>query len=143
MTQKFKIRPDNIEVPHDNPFEHDLLNRKQPVEILTNLLLNTENPYTISIDASWGNGKTTFLSMWKQHLRNQDFHVIEFNAWETDFVGDPLVAITSELLENTKEDNRSTGSKSNNQTLHKNYAQQQSTCSIASLPHELRPPYPC
>ena len=98
MTQKFKIKPDDIKVCKDDPFEHDLLNRKQPVEILTNLLLNTENPYTMSIDASWGNGKTTFLNMWKQHLRSEGFPVVGFNAWDTDFAQYPLIALTSELL---------------------------------------------
>lgn len=99
-----KIKPDDIPVPCDDPFRHDQLERSQPAHILTNLLHNLEAPYTMSIDASWGNGKTTFLNMWMQHLENEGFPVISFNAWETDFVGDPLVAITSELLENTKRD---------------------------------------
>lgn len=108
-----KIRPNDIEVPQDDPFQHDLLDRKQPVLALTNLLRNLESPYTMSIDASWGNGKTTFLNMWKQHLKNEGFPVIGFNAWETDFVGDPLVAITSELLENTNEDDNQQEDESN------------------------------
>lgn len=94
-----KIKPDDIEIPRDNPFLHDLLERKQPIQALTNLLRNLETPYTMSIDASWGNGKTTFLNMWKQHLRNEGFPVVSFNAWETDFTGSPLVALTSELIE--------------------------------------------
>ena len=102
MTQKFKIKPDDISIPCDDPFEHDLLDRTQPVLILTNLLLNTEAPYTMSIDASWGNGKTTFLNMWKQHLRNEGFPVVGFNAWETDFAQYPLIALTSELLHTLK-----------------------------------------
>ena len=52
----------------------------------------------MSIDASWGNGKTTFLNMWKQHLRNEGFPVVGFNAWNTDFAEYPLIALTSELL---------------------------------------------
>ena len=102
MTQKFKIKPDDISIPCDKPFEHDLLDRTQPVLILTNLLLNTESPYTMSIDASWGNGKTTFLNMWKQHLRNEGFPVVGFNAWDTDFAQYPLIALTSELLHTLK-----------------------------------------
>ncbi len=94
-----KIRPDDIEIPHDDPFRHDLLERQQPILALTNLLQNLDSPYTMSIDASWGNGKTTFLNMWKQHLRNVGFPVVSFNAWETDFTGSPLVALTSELIE--------------------------------------------
>ena len=94
-----KIKPDDIPIPCDDPFRHDLLDRKQPILALTNLLQNLETPYTMSIDASWGNGKTTFLNMWKQHLRNEGFPVVSFNAWETDFTGSPLVALTSELIE--------------------------------------------
>ena len=94
-----KIKPDDIEIPHDDPFRHDLLDRTQPVLALTNLLQNLETPYTMSIDASWGNGKTTFLNIWKQYLRNEGFPVVSFNAWETDFTGSPLVALTSELIE--------------------------------------------
>ena len=52
----------------------------------------------MSLDAAWGNGKTTFLNMWKQHLVNQGFPVFSFNAWETDFTGSPFVALSSELL---------------------------------------------
>lgn len=94
-----KIKPDDIEIPHDDPFRHDLLERQQPILILTNLLQNLETPYTMSVDASWGNGKTTFLNMWKQHLSNERFPIVSFNAWETDFAGSPLVALTSELIE--------------------------------------------
>ncbi len=94
-----KIRPDDIKIPCDDPFRHDLLDRKTTILTLTNLLHNLETPYTMSIDASWGNGKTTFLNMWKQHLRNEGFPVVSFNAWETDFTGSPLVALTSELIE--------------------------------------------
>ena len=93
-----KIRPDEISIPCDNPFLHDLLDRKNTILTLTNLLRNLESPYTMSIDASWGNGKTTFLNMWKQHLRNEGFPVVGFNAWDTDFAEYPLIALTSELL---------------------------------------------
>lgn len=97
-SKTMKIKPDDIEIPLDDPFRHDLLDRKQSILILTNLLKNLETPYTMSIDASWGNGKTTFLNMWKQHLKNEDFPVVSFNAWDTDFAEFPLIALTSELL---------------------------------------------
>ena len=44
-----------------------------------------------------GNGKTTFLKMWAQHLRNQNHAVVEFNAWETEFCKNPFIALFSEL----------------------------------------------
>lgn len=94
-----RIQPRDIKVTPENPFRHDLLGRKQPVEILTHLLRSIEGPCVIAVDAAWGTGKTTFLKMWAQHLRNNEFPVVEFNAWETDFAGDPFVALSTELTE--------------------------------------------
>ena len=57
----------------------------------------------MAVDAEWGNGKTTFLNMWAQHLREKQFPIVKFNAWETDFSGDPFVALSKELTEGLKE----------------------------------------
>lgn len=98
-----KIKPDDIEIPDDNPFRHDLLERKDTITTLTNMLHNLETPYTMSIDASWGNGKTTFLKMWTQHLKNEGFPVVSFNAWESDFTKNPFAVLSANLLESLKE----------------------------------------
>ena len=85
--------------PRDNPFQHDLLGRKEQVEILTHLVGGFEGPCVLAVDAAWGTGKTTFIRMWAQHLRNEGFPVVEFNAWKTDFAVDPFVALSTELTE--------------------------------------------
>ena len=56
----------------------------------------------MAVDAGWGTGKTTFLRMWAAHLRNEGFPVVEFNAWETDFAGDPFIALSTELTESLR-----------------------------------------
>ena len=53
----------------------------------------------MALDSEWGGGKTTFLRMWAAHLRQEGFAVAEFNAWKTDFSGDPFVALSSRLKE--------------------------------------------
>ena len=98
-----RIQPREIEVPEDDPFKNDLLGRKEPVEILTHLLGGLEGPCVLAVDAVWGNGKTTFLKIWAQYLRNKEFPVVEFNAWETDFSGDPFAALSTELTEGLHE----------------------------------------
>ena len=77
----------------------DLLDRKELAETLTQLVDGVEGPCVMAIDAPWGAGKTTFLKMWSQHLRNQGFPVVEFNAWETDHADDPFVALASEITD--------------------------------------------
>ena len=86
-----------IEVPEDDPFKNDLLGRREAVETLTHLVSNLEGPCVLAINAPWGAGKTTFLRMWTQHLRNQRFPVVEFNAWETDYCEEPFVTLCEEL----------------------------------------------
>ncbi len=98
-----RIQPREIGVPEDDPFKNDLLGRKEPAEVLTHLVDNLEGPCVLAVDAAWGTGKTTFIGMWSQYLRNQRFPVVEFNAWETDFSGDPFLALTTELTEGLHE----------------------------------------
>ena len=86
----FRIQPQDIEIPEQNPFEYDLLDRKEAVETLTRLVGAIEGPCVLAVDAPWGAGKTTFLKIWAQNLRNQHFSVVEFNAWKTDSPTIPL-----------------------------------------------------
>ncbi len=94
------IKPRDVEVPKDDPFKYDLLGRKKPAEVLTRLVANLdEGPCVLAVDAAWGAGKTTFLRMWTQHLRNKEFPVVEINAWETDFSSEPFFTLSTELID--------------------------------------------
>ena len=95
-----RIQPPEILIPDDDPFANDLLDRKKQVDILTRVVQTIEGPCAIAVDAPWGAGKTTFLKMWAQQLRRQGFPIVEFNAWETDYSGDPFVALASEITKN-------------------------------------------
>ena len=92
-------QPREIDVPKDDPFKHDLLDPREAVDTLTHLVANLDGPCVLGVDAAWGAGKTTFLRIWTQHLRNQGFPVVEFNAWETDYSEEPFVTLSTELTE--------------------------------------------
>ena len=98
-----RIQPREIDIPPGNPFAHDLLGRREQVEFLTNMISNLEGPCTMAVNEAWGTGKTTFLRMWGQHLRDEGFAVVLFNAWETDFTGEPFVALAAEISEGLKD----------------------------------------
>ena len=92
-----RLRPVPFEVPSSDPFKHDVLQRQPVAVALTELIRTAQDGLVLTIDSPWGSGKTTFLSMWQQHLSNEGFKTIAFNAWETDFTDDPLVALLGEL----------------------------------------------
>jgi len=91
------LRPKAIEIPANQPFTYDLLGRGKIAESLTELIQFESEGFVLALDAPWGQGKTTFLQMWQKHLINKNFRTLYFNAWETDFANDALVALIGEL----------------------------------------------
>ncbi len=81
----------------DNPFEKCKLNRKQYAQVLTNIIENYPQGFVLAINNKWGTGKTTFVKMWEQELKNAQFKSVYFNAWENDFEDNPLTALIGEL----------------------------------------------
>ena len=100
---KTRLQPIEVDVPECDPFQKDLLDRKNLATTLTQLVDAIEGPCVMAIDAPWGAGKTTFLKMWSQQLRNKGFPVVDFNAWETDHAEDPFVALVSEVQDRLKD----------------------------------------
>jgi hypothetical protein len=92
-----QIKAPIFEILPANPFSHDLLHRQEIANLLTELLMSTEDPLVLCINASWGQGKTTFIKMWRQDLINKGFHTLYFNAWENDFIDDALVSLIGEF----------------------------------------------
>ena len=74
-----------IDIPQDNPFKNDKLDRETIAHYLTRLIKSSSEPFVLSINSQWGDGKTTFIKMWCQYLINQGHPCIYFNSWEKDF----------------------------------------------------------
>ncbi len=93
-----RLQPKPVDDDTDDPFASDLLNRKDAIVALSNVIEAVDGPAVLAVDGGWGTGKTTFLTMWAQYLQNRHVPVIEFNAWERDFVADPFVALSTEVM---------------------------------------------
>ena len=100
---KVSLQSPEVIVNPDDPFQNDMLDRKKSVEILTCLVANLRGACTLAVDAEWGHGKTTFLKIWTAHLRQQGFPAVEFNAWETDYSGNPFITLSTELTKGFQE----------------------------------------
>jgi len=101
-----EIKHNEIEVIKENPFAECKLEREQYANILSKVINNYADGFVLAINNEWGTGKTTFVKMWQQALKNEGFKTIYFNAWENDFDNNSLVALMSELktLTNKKND---------------------------------------
>lgn len=92
-------RLNDAPINENNPFEEDLLKRKPYAEILTNVLSIYTNGAVIALNGKWGTGKTTFVKKWQKMLEKETpkFNTVYFNAWQSDYVDDPLIPLIVNL----------------------------------------------
>lgn len=94
------VRSNEVDIPKENPFLNDKLDRRQYVDVLTDIVnAFSDSGCVMSLSGEWGSGKTTFVKMWQQHLENNGYTTLYYNAWENDYVDDPVIALVSELKE--------------------------------------------
>jgi len=86
-----------LEILPENPFNNCKLNREKNANVLTSIVKNFSTGFVLAINNKWGTGKTTFIKMWNQKLKNEEFRTLYFNAWENDIDTEPMVAILGEL----------------------------------------------
>ena len=75
-----RLKPKKIVILKEESFKEDLLKRKQYADVLTQIVKNAEDGFSLSINADWGYGKTTFIKMWEKVLQNEGYQTIYFNA---------------------------------------------------------------
>lgn len=87
-----------IEIPEDNPFLYDKLKREPCANTLLSILrVYSATGCVVALSGEWGSGKTTFIKMLMQKMENEGGHPLYFNAWENDYVSDPLIALLAGL----------------------------------------------
>ena len=93
----YKLPDITQNISSEAPFEKCALGRQKYAELLTEIVSNTDQG-VISLNGSWGTGKTTFVRMWEVFLRNKGFKTLYFNVWDNDYTIDPMVSLMSQLV---------------------------------------------
>ena len=87
-----------IEIDENDIFKNDKLQREDSIKDLSKLIISNTEPLVLSINASWGSGKTTFVKLWQTYLKKEcNVNSIYFSAWEDDFSKEPLISILGEM----------------------------------------------
>lgn len=92
-----KFRLPEIQVIESNPYSEDLLGRNRSGEILQELVQSFSNGFVMALNGKWGSGKTTFVRMWQQQMKNDGYTTIYYNSWENDYISDPLISLIAEF----------------------------------------------
>ena len=75
-----EFKSHKVIVDSENPFKNDKLNRQPHVNNFSTLLENISSPIVLSVNAPWGQGKTTFLEMLHTQLANRKHNSIYFSC---------------------------------------------------------------
>src|SRR5450830_1232263 len=86
-------------------WEGDVLDRHQAARFLQLYLARryetkpTEPGFVLAVDAEWGYGKSFMIERWHRANRFHNYPSVYFDAWQSDFSGEPLLAFIAELEE--------------------------------------------
>lgn len=99
-----KIIAPELQVNHDAGFDPaiDIFKRSEFGERLANLIENAGGNPVFALDAGWGQGKSTFIKMWRgylEHKRAKKVRTIYFDAFENDYQKDAFLALASEMYQ--------------------------------------------
>lgn len=86
------------------------LNRSEEGKRLSELVGRIETPMVIAVDGPWGSGKTHFLKRWvgANKLENEGrANTIYFDAFASDYLNDPLIALTGAISERMEKEETS------------------------------------
>lgn len=79
----------------------DIFERKKLHDIIMRVATNApDKSLVLALDDKWGNGKTSFVKMMESEIsknHSDDFEVIYFDAFKSDYQSDPFVALTSNI----------------------------------------------
>lgn len=75
----------------------DPLARRECAATLTRLVQATTKPYVIGIYGPWGSGKTVFMQQLQLELEEVNVPTVRVDAWRTDYLADPLVALVEAI----------------------------------------------
>ncbi|MDF3162852.1 P-loop NTPase fold protein [Pseudomonas proteolytica] len=81
----------------------DFMGRQLSSEFLTKYVLANDHVKVLNVNSPWGAGKTFFMQRWKSELSKSHVCVM-FNAWETDYSAEPLLALITCIEQQTKDE---------------------------------------
>ncbi|EKB1969518.1 hypothetical protein QPP80_000099 [Vibrio alginolyticus] len=78
--------------------------REKQAEAFTNYLNSRPGTcgYVANLNGAWGTGKTFFVDNWCTKLSEQGYVSVKIDAWESDYLNDPLAIVTAEILTQLK-----------------------------------------
>ena len=108
---KINVPEVEIELYKDGFSNDDLLNRADTGKQLSELVERIEDSLVIALDGNWGCGKSHFLQRWvgaHNHQNDGSATTIYFDAFQNDYLEDPLIALVGIIDDRLNSDSKAT-----------------------------------
>lgn len=84
-------------------FKQCKFGRERYADSIINLIENSDNltennSFVFALDSAWGTGKSTFVRMLLNKIKDNNIDVVLYNAWENDYCQDALTPLLYDIL---------------------------------------------
>lgn len=86
------------------------ISREEEYAGLNQLVKNVEAPFVLAVDGPWGSGKSLFIRQWIKSRDDTEGKTFLLDAWQNDYIDDPLVPLLELLTTATSADDESRSS---------------------------------
>ncbi len=90
------------ETEQKKELENLWVNTSEDVESFANNLVEeikySNTPFVLGIDGGYGTGKTYFSTRFTEYLKAKDINAIYCSVWENDYLENPFIAISKEII---------------------------------------------
>lgn len=94
----FKLNNEDFEKYKKDPFLDGFESTKTFAKALMHDIETKETPHSLLLSADYGMGKTFFATRFTQYLRKNRYDVIYFSVWENDYIQNPFIAFSKEII---------------------------------------------
>lgn len=94
----FKLDETLIQEYKNNAFYDCMPGAEEFAECLKCHVLTKYTPYVLLLEDHFGMGKTHFSTRFAYYLRECQINTVYFSAWENDYIEQPFVSFSSEIL---------------------------------------------
>lgn len=94
----FKLEKEDLESYKGKEFIDCMPGAAIFAECLKTTILTKPTPYVLRLEDNFGMGKTHFSTRFAYFLQNCDIDAIYFSAWENDYIEQPFVSFSTEII---------------------------------------------
>ena len=97
--ESLTIKRPPVDVTKEDPYAQDTLSRRESIQNLVQIISSLPCPFVLSLNSPYGTGKTTYVKQLQAECEREGRKCLYFDAWATDFVADPFIALMGEFKE--------------------------------------------